>query len=188
MHIPQQVYAWLGVQYFQRKEYPNADVYLTLASSPSDPVSTQPIVWKTLGDARFHNKNWKDAIEAYDFYLASDQPSSEKAKVLNSKAQSLMKLEQYAEADIAVGEGIKIQPQGRTSAQLCLTWGEISFAQKNYKDAIQRLIRPSYVFDDEEITPYALSLSAQAHEGLEEMEKAAEVRKKLKAKFPDFKE
>jgi tetratricopeptide (TPR) repeat protein len=187
VQIPQQVYAWLGVQYFQRKEYPNADVYLTLASSPADPVSTQPIVWKTLGDARFHNENWKDAIEAYDFYLTSDQPSSEKAKVLNSKAQSLMKLEQYAEADIAVGEGIKIQPQGRTSAQLCLTWGEISFAQKNYKDAIQRLIRPSYVFDDEEITPYALSLSAQAHEGLKEMAKAAEVRKKLKTKFPNFK-
>lgn len=186
--VPQQVYAWLGVRYFERKDYGNAVIYLTLSSNETDPTVTQPVIWKTLGEARFLTEKWAEAIKAFDYYLASNQPSAERAKVLNLKAQALMKSEKYADADLAVAEGIKIQPEGRTSAQLCLTWGQISFAQKNYKDAVRRLVRPSYVFDDEEITPFALDLSAKAHDALDEKEKAAEVRKKLKDKFPNFKE
>jgi TolA-binding protein len=185
--LPDQVYQWLGIRLFERNDDEGADKYLTYASTPDSPADTLPVIWKTLGNARLRQGHHQSAITAFDFYLASEQPDSARAKVLNDKAQALLALKEFAKADETVAEGIKIEREGRVNAQLCLTWGEIAIADQRWKDAVQRLIRPSYVFDDADITPVALAKSAFAHEKLGEQAKADEIRAKLRERFPDFK-
>ncbi len=185
--LPDQVYHWLGIRLFERNDYAGADNYLSYASTPDSPADTLPVIWKTLGNARLSEGHYETAVAAFDFYLQSEQPDSSRAKVLNDKAQALLALKEFAKADETVAEGIKIEREGRVNARLCLTWGEIALADKRWKDAVQRLIRPSYVFDDADITPVALAKSALAHEQLGEKAKADEIRVKLRERFPDFK-
>ena len=97
-------------------------------------------------------------------------------------AKSFMTLE------LPDGSRLTLQPQSRVYGMLCLLWGEIALRQKHYEQAIQRLIKPTYAIEDEQITPQALLKSAHAHEQLEQGQKAAELRVRLKEKFPAYRE
>ncbi|MFP6875051.1 MAG: tetratricopeptide repeat protein [Verrucomicrobiales bacterium] len=186
--VPPQVYLWLGVKLFDAGDYPSAVDYLNLATTPSHPAATQAVVWKHLGQACLYTGDHKNAIKAFDFYLATRQPSTNRARVLHDKGVALLALGRHAEADEAAEDGLTLQPQSRVYGMLCLLWGDIALRQKHYEQAIQRLIKPTYAIEDEQITPQALLKSAHAHEQLEQGQKAAELRVRLKEKFPAYRE
>ena len=64
--------------------------------------------------------------------------------------------------------------------------GRCGNGRKDYEAAVERLVRPSHVFDDDAITPLALDKTIQAHEKLGNTERAEEVRKILREKYPKF--
>ena len=68
-----------------------------------------------------------------------------------------------------------------------LAWGDVALGRKDYDAAVKRLIRPSYVFVDDAITPLALDKTIYAHEMLKNADRADEVRKTLREKYPDYK-
>ena len=185
--VSPQVYSWLGVKLSEQGDFPGADTFLTRASTPDSPDSTRPIIWKQLGLARLKTKSYKRAIEAFDHYLQSNQPSVNRAKVLLEKGRAQLGLKAYDAADTSIEEALRLQPQGRVNAQLCLAWGDVAIGRKDYDGAIKRLIRPSYVFVDESITPLALDKTIYAHEMLKNDERADEVRKTLNEKYPKYK-
>jgi TolA-binding protein len=184
--IPLQVYLWLGVKLFDARDYSSAVNYLDLATTPSHPAATQAVVWKHLGQANLRTGDYKNAIKAFDFYLATRQPSTNRARVLHDKGVALLALGRHDEAEEAAEDGLTLQPQSRVYGMLCLLWGEVALRQKHYEEAIQRLIKPTYAIEDEQITPQALLKSAHAHEQLEQGQKAAELRARLKDKFPGY--
>ncbi|MGI9244164.1 MAG: tetratricopeptide repeat protein [Verrucomicrobiales bacterium] len=185
--VPGQVYAWLGVKLFEEGDYPGSDTYLTRSSTPDNPGATRAIVWKQLGMARLKTKSYKRAIAAFDYYLLSNQPSGNRAKVLLEKGHAQLGLKAYDDADRTIEEALQLEPQGRVNAQLCLAWGDVALGRKDYDAAVKRLIRPSYVFVDGEITPLALDKTILAHEMLGNDERAEEVRKTLSEKYPKYK-
>ncbi|MEM0898209.1 MAG: tetratricopeptide repeat protein, partial [Verrucomicrobiota bacterium] len=166
--IPDQVIAWLGVRLFEQNDMKGAEKYLARASTPEDPGQTKSVVWRMLGEARLRQNDNEDAIVAFDHYLNTRQPNEARARVLNEKAKALIGLQDYASALTVVEEGLELQQQGRVNAQLCLTWGDIALSEKKWEEALKRLVRPAFIFDDEEITPVALEKSAYAHEQLGE--------------------
>ncbi len=185
--VPSQVYAWLGVRLFEEGDFPGADTYMTRSSTPDNPGATRAIIWKQLGMARLKTKSYKRAIIAFDFYLLSNQPSGNRAKVLLEKGHAQLGLEAYDDADRTIEEALQLEPQGRVNAQLCLAWGDVALGRKDYDAAVKRLIRPSYVFVDDAITPHALDKTIFAHEMLGNEERAEEVRKTLSEKYPSYK-
>ena len=132
-------------------------------------------------------KSYKRAIAAFDYYLESNQPAGNRAKVLLEKGRAQLGLEAFDDADQTIEEALQLEPQGRVNAQLCLAWGDVALGRKDYDAAVKRLIRPSYVFVDDAITPLALDKTILAHEMLGNEERAEEVRKTLREKYPKFK-
>ncbi len=185
--VPPQVYLWLGVKLFDADDYADAAKYLNRASTPDQPETTQAVVWKYLGQARLYTGEYADAIKAFDHYLTSDQPPTSRARVLRDKAEALLELEFYTAADEIVEQALGLQPQSRVYGMLCLLWGEIALRQDQFETAIKRLVKPTYAIEDEEITPPALAKSALAHEKLGQLDKATELRQRLKKKFPTYK-
>ena len=184
--VPPQVYSWLGIKLFELGDFPGADTYMTRASTPQEPESTRPIIWKQLGLARLKTKSYKRAIAAFDFYLQSNQPGVNRAKVLLEKGRAQLALKAYEDADKTIEEALQLQTQGRVNAELCVAWGDVAMGRKDYEAAVERLVRPSHVFDDDAITPLALDKTIQAHEKLGNTERAEEVRKILREKYPKF--
>ena len=145
------------------------------------------MIWKYLGQADLFTGKYKEAIKAFDFYLETNQPSNNRARVLHDKSVALLALKKFDEAENSVENGLTLQPKSRTYGMLCLLWGEIALQQGEYEKAIQRLVKPTYAIEDEKVTPAALLKSAFAHEKINQNEKASELRNKLKTKYPNFK-
>ncbi|MEE2808895.1 MAG: tetratricopeptide repeat protein [Verrucomicrobiota bacterium] len=185
--IPPQIYLWLGINLFDNGDYQEASTYLSIASNPQEPETTQAVIWKYLGQARLFTGKYEEAIKAFDFYLGTNQPSNNRARVLHDKSSALLAMKKFNEAETAVENGLTLQPKSRTYGMLCLLWGEIALQQGEYEKAIQRLVKPTYAIEDEKVTPTALLKSAFAHEQINQKEKASELRGKLKAKYPNFK-
>jgi len=186
--VPPQVYLWLGIKLFDAKDYAAAVNYLSKATTPGHPEATQAVVWKHLGQARLYTENYAEAIQAFDFYLATRQPSTNRARILYDKGVALLALGQHEQAEAAAEDGLTLQPQSRVYGMLCLLWGEVALREKRYEQAVQRLIKPTYAIEDEQITPQALLKSAYAHEQLEQLQKADRLRARLKEKFPEHRE
>ena len=185
--IPPQIYLWLGINLFDNGNYQESSTYLSIASNPQEPETTQAVIWKYLGQAHLFTGKYKEAIKAFDFYLKTNQPSNNRARVLHDKSVALLALKKFKEAETTVENGLTLQPKSRTYGMLCLLWGELALQQGEYEKAIQRLIKPTYAIEDEKVTPTALLKSAFAHEKINQKEKASELRNKLKTKYPNFK-
>ena len=184
--IPPQIYLWLGINLFDSGDYQASSNYLSVACNPQEPETTQAVIWKYLGQAHLFTGKYKEAITAFDYYLETNQPSNNRARVLHDKSAALLALKNFDEAEIAVENGLTLQPKSRTYGMLCLLWGEIALQQQEYEKAIQRLVKPTYAIEDEKVTPPALLKSAFAHEKINQKEKASELRNKLKTKYPKF--
>ncbi|MCP4847212.1 MAG: tetratricopeptide repeat protein [Verrucomicrobiaceae bacterium] len=185
--VPPQVYLWLGIKLFDARDYPAAVNYLSRATTPKHPEATQAVVWKHLAQAMLYTKNYEGAIQAFDFYLATPQPSTNRARAFHDKGIALLALGRNNEAETAAEDGLTLQPQSRVYGMLCLLWGEVALREKRYEQAVQRLIKPTYAIEDAQITPQALLKSAHAHQQLEQVQKADQLRATLKEKFPNFK-
>jgi len=199
--IPNLVYSWLGVKLFDQGDFPGADTYLTRSVTPQAPGDTRAIIWKQLGQARLKTDSFKRSIEAFDFYLQSNQPPVNRAKVLLEKGRAQLALKAFDGADQTIEEGLGLQAQGRVNAELCLTWGDIALARgdvalargekelalTDYDAAQRRLARPRLVFIDAEITPLALDKTIVAFEKLGNKGRADEFRQMLQEKYPNFK-
>ena len=185
--IPPQINLWLGINLFDNGNYQEASTYLSTASNPQEPKTTQAVIWKYLGQAHLFTGKYKEAIKAFDFYLETNQPSNNRARVLHDKSAALLALKKFKAAETAVENGLTLQPKSRTYGMLCLLWGEIALQQGEYEKAIQRLVKPTYAIEDEKVTPVAMMKSAFAHEQINQKEKASELRTKLKEKYPNFK-
>ncbi|MEE3175852.1 MAG: tetratricopeptide repeat protein [Verrucomicrobiota bacterium] len=184
--IPPQIYLWLGINLFDSGDYQASSNYLSVACNPQEPETTQAVIWKYLGQAHLFTGKYKEAITAFDYYLETNQPSNNRARVLHDKSAALLALKNFDEAEITVENGLTLQPKSRTYGMLCLLWGEIALQQQEYEKAIQRLVKPTYAIEDEKVTPTALLKSAFAHEKMNQKDKASELRNKLKTKYPKF--
>lgn len=185
--VPRQVYQFLGLKYFELKEMPHADKYLTLASNPGQPDETDYRVWHTLSEARLANSHWEGAVTAADNYLRKgDLPPPQKAKGMLNKARALYALKRYDDATPLINEALRLQPEARVQAHLRLLLGDIAFTQGDPAHAAAIYVVPSQMFDDDEITPLALWKTVQALEKAGKSKEAGEYRSDLEKRFPKF--
>lgn len=185
--VPREVYQYLGLKYFEAGNMPEADKYLTFASTPDRPQDTDYRIWFTLSEARLANGHFEGAVQAADFYLRkADLPPPQQAKGLLNKARALYGLQKYAEAAPVINEALRLQPEARVQGNLRILNGDIALAQGDPAEAAQRYVVPSQMFDDEEIAPLALWKLVQALEMAGNTVKAKEYREDLSRRFPKY--
>lgn len=185
--VPRQVYQFLGLKYFEQEEMPLADKYLGLSSSPDKPEETDHRVWLALSEARLANRHWDGAVTASENFLRkSDLPAPQRAKGMLTKARALFELKKSDEATPVINEALRLQPEARVQAHLRLLLGDIAMSQGDPAHAAAIYVVPSQMFDDEEITPLALSKTVAALQKAGKSKEAEEYLADLNKRFPNF--
>lgn len=198
--IPPNVLTWLGLKLYDQKAFSRSTQYLSLASTPDVPENTDPRVWNYLGMAFLETKDYESCVKATDHFLKVTPESAARARGLMTKGRGLLGQNKFDEADAVVQEGLGFAKDGKPQAMLLLLQGEVLMAQGDkmasenkaaeaqtkYAEAAGKFMIPAQFFDDEEITPQALSHAAKALQKADQRDKAAEFLKQLKSKYPNF--
>lgn len=197
--IPPTMLGFLGLKFFDRKDYARAARYLTWAATPDVPENTDSRVWNYLAQARLEIKSYEDALIAIDHFLKASADSLPKAKGFETKARALTGLERYDEAIAAADEGLQIVKDGVVQGQLLISQGDallaagdklekegnLSAAKDKWQAAAGKYVVPSQVIDSPLVTPLALEKAVKALDRLGDKAKAEQLRNQLAAKYPD---
>lgn len=197
--VPPNVLTWLGLKYFDQGKFKQSSRYLALASTPDEPINTDPRVWNYLGMARLENGDYDNAIIAIDHFLSQTPDSAAKARALLTKGAAYLGKGEFDTANAAAEEGLEFVKSGKPQALLLILQGDISVARGNqlekagdtaaaraeWQAAAGKYAVPSQFLDDPEITPEALEKSAKVLDKLGETEKAEKAREQMK-RYPDY--
>lgn len=198
--IPPNVLTWLGLNLFNKKAYPRAAHYLSLAATPDAPENTDPRVWNYLGMAFLETKDYESSIKSTDHFLKGTADGAPKAQGLVTKGRAMLGLGKFDEAEAVVQEGLAFAKDGKPQARLLILHGDILVALgdkltaenqapaalEKYSGAAGKYMIPAQFFEDEEVTPEALDKAAKALEKSGQPDKAADFRKALKQKYPAY--
>lgn len=199
-NVPPNVLTWLGLKLYDQKLFPRAAQYLSLASTPDTPENTDPRVWNYLGMAFLETKDYESCLKATENYLKVTPESAARARGLLTKGRGLLGQAKFDDAEAVVQEGLGFAKDGKPQALLLLLQGDIlmalgdkltaenqaAAATEKYTGAAGKFMVPAQFFDDEEVTPEALDKAATALEKTGKADKAAEFRKLLKEKYPQY--
>jgi len=199
-NITPNVLTWLGLNLFNKKAYPRAAHYLSLAATPDAPENTDPRVWNYLGMAFLETKDYESSIKSTDHFLKVTSDGAPKARALVTKGRALLGMGKFDEAQAVVQEGLAFAKDGKPQALLLILEGDVLLAQgdkltaenqapaaaEKYTAAAGKFMIPAQFFDDDELTPEALEKAAQALEKSAQPDKAADFRKLLKQKYPSY--
>ena len=182
--VPPTILGWLGQQEYDDKNYAAAEPHLTAAAA--SPGST-PDLFLALARTRVGLNKWDGALESAQKYLAAvANDPDERAQGLLVQAEAQVGLKQYDPAQKAIDETLYIQPEGRLNARALILRGKCESAQGKYADAAKSYASVALLYDDEEVTPQALRLAAEAYEKAGQPAEAAKAREDLKTRFPNF--
>jgi len=192
---------YLGLTFFDKKDFNRASRYLTWAATPDTPENTEAPIWNYLGQALLEVRNYEDSVKAMDNFInvAPDGPG--KAKGYHVKAKAELGLGLYDEASETAAKGLHIVKDGGLQGQLLIVQGDALLAlgdkkeaegnhdgaAKDWKEAAGKYVMPSQMLDDTVVTPEALDKTARTLDRLGDKVKAEELRQQLKTKFPNYK-
>lgn len=186
--VPKPVLEYLGRKLHNERQYADADFFLTHLSTPKDPKQTSSAVWKVIADCRMQLRKYEDAIVAWDNYLAQTEEQAEQANANLQKGTAQIALEKYDQASESAKKTLRIAKQGRLNAEASILLGDIAAARGDLEGALVEYVKISQIFEDNEITPVALTKAINVCLSLGDQEKAATLSSQLRSKYPDYRE
>jgi len=198
--MPPSMLGFLGLTFFNRKEYNRSVKYLTWASTPDVPQNTDPRIWNFLAQSLLEIKSYDDCLKATEHFLATSPDALSKALGLLTKAKALLGLGKLDSAQDAADEGLRIVKDGGVQGQFLILQGDALLAEGDkletegnhdgatakWRSAAGKYVVPSQVLSDARVTPEALSKEAKALDRLGEKIKADEMRRLLKKDYPKY--
>jgi tetratricopeptide (TPR) repeat protein len=184
--VPYEVLHWIGKTYHDEakaafdaghpdigaEKYKAAVKYLGMLAARDD---VKPEDLRALGRSALALSDFAKAVSPFTSYLAVVKDPAPRAEVLNDRAQALVGLFKYSDAQGDVDEGLKLQPDGDVNAKLRVSAGDIQAAQSKWLEAAKIYENVTAVIDDEAITPRAGEKAVEAYRkaGMEEDAKKA---------------
>jgi len=184
--IPAEILEWLGLEYYNEKNYAAAAKYLTLLGKVESLGSVKPDFWFYLADAQSKQKNFAEAEAAYEKYLQVATDPAAKAKTLLALGAAKISSHKPDEAQKIAEEIMRLQPEGRVNAEARLLAGDVQLERQNFEEAGKAFMGVALLYDDPAITPRALQKAAFAYQKAGKKEEADRVAKQLREKYPDF--
>lgn len=184
--LPPRTLTWLGIKSFERRDFRNAVVYLTLVADPLTPENTSAYIWKHLSKASIETANYKGALKAISHVLDQEENSIARADAFLDKGLALLGLGKHADAIEMAEAGLELQRQGKLHAELQLLLGDIAYARKNYEEAVKKYVVTAELFLDNTITPIALFKASRTFQVLGRAAEKEEYQNRLQKDFPDF--
>ena len=184
--IPAEILEWLGLEYYNEKNYAAAEKYLNLLGQSESLGNVKLDFWFYLADAETKLKNVAQAEAAYEKYLQVATDPAAKAKTLLALGATKIAAHKPDDAQKIAEEIMRLQPEGRVNAEARLLAGDVQLERQNFDEAGKAFMGVALLYDDPAVTPRALQKAAFAYEKAGRKEEADRVARQLREKYPDF--
>ncbi|MEP7071922.1 MAG: tetratricopeptide repeat protein [Verrucomicrobiota bacterium] len=184
--LPAEVLEWLGVEFYNEKNYAQATKYLKQLGQLENSSSVKPDYWFYLGDAASRLQDFDAAETAYSRYLQTSTDPAGKAKVLLALGATKVAAHKTDDAEKIATEIMTLQPEGKVNAEARLLAGDVQFARERWDEAGKAYAGVALLYDDPAITPRALDKAADAYRRAGKTEEADRVAKQLRERFPNY--
>ena len=183
--VPAEILEWLGLEFYNAKDYAAAAKYLAALSKTGNVSSVKPDFWFYLGDAQMKLNQPADAETSLQKILqtANDPAAKTKALLLGAVKIAAHKPD---DAQKIAEEIMTLQPEGRVNAQARLLAGDVEMERNQFEDAGKAFMSVALLYDDPEITPQALAKAAKAYQKAGKPDEAQRASAQLHQKYPDY--
>src|SRR5213595_3063275 len=185
-NVPPEVLEWLGIQYYNEKNFQAAEKYLSALRKVDNPGNLKPDYLFYLGDAATKLKNVAEADDAFSKYLQTAKDPAGKAKVLLALGAVKISAHKPDDAQKIAEEIMALQPEGRVNAEARLLAGEVQLERGNFDDAGKAFKGVALLYDDPAITPRALDKAALAYRQAGKTEEAERLSRELHERYPNY--
>jgi len=185
-NVPPEVLEWLGIQYYNEKNFQAAEKYLSALRKVDNPGNVKPDYLFYLGDAATKLKNVAEADDAFSKYLQTAKDPAGKAKVLLALGAVKISAHKPDDAQKIAEEIMALQPEGRVNAEARLLAGEVQLERGNFDDAGKAFKGVALLYDDPAITPRALNKAALAYRQAGNTEEADRLSRELRERYPNY--
>src|SRR5881275_988189 len=185
-NVPPEVLEWLGIGYYNEKNFQAAEKYLSALRKIDNPGSVKPDFLFYLGDTATKLKNLPEAEDAFGKYLQTAKDPAGKAKVLLALGSVKISAHKPDEAQKIAEEIMALQPEGRVNAEARLLAGEVQLERGNFDDAGKAFKGVALLYDDPAITPRALDKAALAFRQAGNSQEADRLSRELRERYPNY--
>ena len=183
--VPGEILHWLGIEFYNEKNYAAAEKYLAALSAGENP-NVNPDFWFYLADSQTKQGNFAGAELSYERYLqVSDDPAA-KAKTLLALGATKIAAHKPDDAQRIAEEIMRLQPEGKVNAEARLLAGEVQIERGQFDEAGRAFMGVALLYDDPAITPRALQKAAEAYQKAGKTAEADRATQQLRAKYPEF--
>lgn len=184
--LPGEVLQWLGLEYYNEKNYALAEKYLLALSRIENPSGVKADFWFYLGEVATKLKNFDEAENAYSRYLQASTDPAGKAKVLLALGSTKIARHKPDDAEKIAAEIMTLQAEGKVNAEARLLAGDVEFERQHFEDAGKAYAGVALLYDDPAITPRALNKAADAYRRAGKTEEADRVARQLRDRYPNY--
>jgi TolA-binding protein len=184
--VPAEILEWLGIEFYNAKNFAAAAKYLTALSKTGNVSSVKPDFWFYLGDAQMKLNQPNEAEASLEKFMATATDPAAKAKALLALGEAKIAAHKPDDAQKIADEIMKLQPEGRVNAQARLLAGDVKMERQQFEDAGKVFMSVALLYDDPAITPQALAKAGQAYEKAGKLDEAERARAELHQKYPDY--
>ena len=181
--VPAEILEWLGIAYYNDKNYAAAEKYLGVLGKIDNPP-VKPDFWFYLGDAAARQQKYDEAENALGKYLQVANDPAGKAKVLLKLGDVKIAAHKPDEAQKIAEQIMVLQPEGQVNAQARLLAGDVQFERGNFEDAGKAFESVALLYDDPAVTPRALKKAATSYQRAGKAAEADKVVKQLRERYP----
>lgn len=185
--LPAALYYWAGLSWAKENRWILAKNALQKVCSRSDAGSYLASAYWELAEIERKLHEWPSAIQCYREFRKLDPKGADNSPVLLGFAEAETGAGDYASAQKHLEQVLLQEPEGRRNAEARMLLGNLYWAQKNYAEAAKTYSTLSLIYQDDEITPRAMEKAASSFARLGDAAQAANWRKRLKERYPDFK-
>jgi tetratricopeptide (TPR) repeat protein len=117
VRVPAEILEWLGVEYYNEKDYKAAAKYFSVLGQSESLANVKPDFWFYLGDTETKLNNFAQAEAAYEKYLQLATDPAAKAKTLLALGATKIGAHKPDDAQKIAEEIMRLQPEGRVNAE-----------------------------------------------------------------------
>lgn len=184
--VPAEILNWLGIEFYNEKNFPAAERYLTLLSKSENLAAVKSDFWFYLADTESRLQKFPEAEAAYQQYLQVATDPAAKAKTLLALGATKIAAHKPDDAQKIADEIMQLQPEGRVNAEARLLAGDVQLEREHFDDAGKAFMGVALLYDDPAVTPRALQKAAAAYERAGRKDEAERLTKQLREKYPGF--
>ena len=184
--VPSEILEWLGIEYYNEKNYEVAEKYLSALGKIDHPANVKPDFLFYLGDTASKLKNFAEAEDAFGKYLQLATDPAGKAKVLLALGAVKIGAHKPDDAQKIAEEIMALQPEGRVNAEARLLAGDVQSERGNFDDAGKAFMSVALLYDDPAITPRALEKAALAYQRAGKTDEADRLARQLRERYPNY--